>query len=209
MKHLAIFVLIALTLFSCEEKHEALPFLGHADIDYSTNDTVYPTIPQFQYLNQDSVLIKSEEMKGKIWIADFFFTTCPTICPIMTTQMKRLNGMTEDLSEHIQFMSFSIAPKYDQPTQLTKYIEHHGITANNWHFFTGDEAATHLLGVENFLVHAAADEAAPGGYAHSGAFTLVDKEGYVRGVYMGTETEEVDRLEKDLRILLKDEYGIE
>ncbi|MCH2223228.1 MAG: SCO family protein [Crocinitomicaceae bacterium] len=208
MRYLVFFVVIAMILFSCEE-NERLPFLGHADIDYSTNDTVYPKIPEFEYLNQDSILIKSGDMKGKIWIADFFFTTCPTICPVMTTQMKRLNGMTEDLSEHIQFMSFSIAPKHDQPSQLMRYIDHHGIKANNWHFFTGDESATHLLGVESFLVHAAADEEAPGGYAHSGAFTLVDKEGYVRGVYMGTETEEVNRLEKDLRILLKDEYGIE
>ena len=86
---------------------------------------------------------------------------------------------------------------------------HHGIEATNWNFLTGNEAETHALGVDYFLVHAASDENSPGGYAHSPAFVLVDQEGYVRGVYIGTDTKEVDKLEKDLRKLLSVEYGVE
>lgn len=212
MKSVALLiVLIAVMAVGCveEKKQKVLPVLGLADINYATGDTVYPKIPDFEYLNQDSVMIKSEDMKGKVWIADFFFTSCPTICPVMTTQMKRLQAMTDDLSDQVQFISFSINPTNDQPSVLRRYREHHGITAKNWYFFTGDEEATHELGVDYFMVHANADEDSPGGYAHSPAFTLVDREGYVRGVYVGTDTDQVNLLEKDLRKLLKYEYDVE
>ncbi|MFK7786305.1 MAG: SCO family protein [Crocinitomicaceae bacterium] len=220
MKQLKSVWIIAAALFvisSCgeDEKVRVLPQMGQYDVVYKTvdgvevADTVYPTIPSFSYLNQDSSVVSSESLKGKVWVADFFFSTCPTICPIMTTQMKRLQAMTKDLEDDLQFISFSINPKYDQPTMLSRYIEHHGIEANNWEFLTGDEAETHELGVKSFLVHVASDEEAPGGYAHSPAFTLVDKEGVVRGVYIGTDTKDVDKLEKDLRKLLKHEYGVD
>lgn len=202
---------------ACTDKNQnsGLPYLGNYDIVYNTvdgvkvADTVYPKVPSFTYTNQHGKTVKSSDMKGKVWVADFFFSTCPTICPIMTTQMKRLNTMTEDVNEHIQYLSFSINPEYDQPEILTKYIAHHGIEAKNWSFLTGNEAETHALGVDHFLVHAASDEDSPGGFAHSPAFVLVDHEGYVRGVYVGTNTQDVDRLEKDLRKLLSIEYGIE
>ncbi len=203
-----VFLLIV-TLMSCSEEYVPLPKLGLYDINYATGDTIFPVIPEFEYLNQDSVLISSKDLKGKVWIADFFFTSCPTICPVMTDQMNRLNEMTSDLSDHIQYMSFSINPNNDRPSVLRRYMKKHDINASNWHFFTGDEDETHQLGVEHFLVHANADEEAPGGYAHGPAFTLVDHEGIVRGVYDGTNPEQVDLLEKDLRKLLKYEYGIE
>ncbi len=216
MKLIIPFILL-ITLLSCnqsEKKVRVLPYVGNFDIVYSmvngkeVADTVYPKMIDFRYFNQDSVEVKSSEMKGKIWIADFFFTSCPTICPKMTEQMKRLNGMTKDINEHIQYMSFSINPKYDTPTQLTKYIQVHKIKAKNWHFFTGNEARTHDLGINNFQIFAGQDASAAGGYAHTGAFALVDKEGYVRGVYLGTDPKEVNKLEKDLRKLLKYEYSI-
>lgn len=204
-------------LVSCSEKKEkihVLPFIGNFDIEYKlvdgveVIDTIYPTIPFFYFLNQDSVVVKSTDMKGKVWIADFFFTTCPTICPTMTKNMKRLNDATQDLKEHVQFISFSINPNHDTPSQLKKYRNYYGATASNWQFLTGKEEETHQLGIENFQVFAGRDDESEGGYAHSGAFTLVDKEGFVRGVYLGTERKEVEKLEKDLRKLLKEEYGI-
>ncbi len=212
-----IIVMVLVVITSCgeEQKVRVLPLIGQFDIEYKivdgeeVSDTIYPKIPSFSYMNQDSTLVTSESMKGKIWVADFFFSTCPTICPVMTTQMKRLQAMTKDLESDLQFISFSINPKYDQPTILRRYIKHHGIEVNNWQFLTGDEAETHELGVKSFLVHVASDEEAAGGYAHSPAFTLVDKEGIVRGVYVGTDTQDVNRLEKDLRKLLKYEYGVD
>jgi protein SCO1/2 len=216
MKFLIPFILL-LILLSCnqsEKKVRVLPYVGNFDIVYSmvngkeVADTVYPKMIDFSYFNQDSLVVKSADMKGKIWIADFFFTSCPTICPKMTEQMKRLNGMTKDINEHIQYISFSINPKYDTPEQLRKYIQVHKIKAKNWQFFTGNEARTHDLGINNFQIFAGQDASAAGGYAHTGAFALVDKEGYVRGVYLGTDPKEVNKLELDLRKLLKYEYSI-
>jgi protein SCO1 len=206
----AIFLLV-----SCSEDYKPLPKLGQPEVEYKTvhgkeiEDTVYPKMIDFMYWNQDSVLVHSKEMKGKVWVADFFFTSCPSICPKMTKQMKRLNENMSDVSKHIQFMSFSINPKMDTPSQLRKYIKKHEIKAKNWYFFTGDEASTHVLGIEHFLLFAKEDAASAGGYAHSPYFSLVDQEGYIRGVYDGTEPKEVDRMEKDLRLLLKHEYGID
>jgi protein SCO1/2 len=216
MKFLIPFILL-LILLSCnqsEKKVRVLPYVGNFDIVYSmvngkeVADTVYPKMIDFSYFNQDSLVVKSADMKGKIWIADFFFTSCPTICPKMTEQMKRLNGMTKDINEHIQYISFSINPKYDTPEQLRKYIQVHKIKAKNWQFFTGNEARTHDLGINNFQIFAGQDASAAGGYAHTGAFALVDKKGYVRGVYLGTDPKEVNKLEIDLRKLLKYEYSI-
>ncbi len=218
MKQAAYLALILILLTGCktepEKKPKALPYFGNYDIVFSeTNgvqsvDTVFPKIPAFSYLNQDSVMINSKSMKGKVWIANFFFTSCPSICPPMISQMKRLNTLTQDLASEVQFMSFSIDPKTDQPHVLRSYIKNNGIQTKNWYFFTGDEAKTHRLGVMHFMVHADKDPMAAGGFAHSDGMVLVDREGYVRGVYRGTQTEEVDKLNKDLRKLLDIEYGI-
>lgn len=199
---------------SCGEDYHPLPKLGNSDVEYKmvdgkeVADTIYPKMVDFMYWNQDSVLIHSKNMKGKIWVADFFFTSCPSICPKMTTQMKRLNEDLSDLSKEIQFMSFSINPKMDQPSRLRAYIQKHKIKAKNWYFFTGDEEKTHDLGINHFQIFAGEDPASAGGYAHSPAFVLVDREGYVRGVYVGTDPKEVDRMAKDIRLLLKHEYDV-
>lgn len=211
-------VIVLLLFVSCtreeDKKERVLPVIGNFDIEYKlvdgveVADTVYPTVPFFYFRDQDSNLVRSTDMKGKVWVADFFFTTCQTICPIMTTNMKRLNTSTKDLQDQVQFISFTINPDHDGPSMLRKYIKYHGISASNWKFLTGKEEETHQLGIENFQIFAGRDDEAEGGFAHSGAFTLVDKEGYVRGVYLGTDTKQVDQLESDLRILLEYEYGI-
>ncbi|WP_343747126.1 SCO family protein [Fluviicola sp.] len=218
MKWILQVSLILILLTGCnndpQKKPKALPYFGNYDIVFSeTNgvesiDTVYPTIPAFKYLNQDSVMISSKSMKGKVWIANFFFTSCPSICPPMISQMKRLNLLTQDIAPEVQFMSFSIDPKTDQPHVLRTYIKNNGIQTKNWYFFTGNEAKTHALGVKHFMVHADKDPMAAGGFAHSDGMVLVDREGYVRGVYRGTQTEDVNRLNTDLRKLLDIEYGI-
>jgi protein SCO1/2 len=206
--------LVGFLFTACNESYTPLPIVGNYDLDYKTVngkevvDTIYPKMVEFSYLNQDSILIRSSDMKGKIWVSDFFFTSCPTICPTMTTQMKRLNNELSDLASEIQFMSFSINPKTDNPSRLSAYIKKYEITAKNWYFFTGDEEKTHRLGIENFQIFAGKDPESAGGYAHAPAFTLVDRNGYIRGVYIGVEPDDVDRMAKDIRLLLKHEYGV-
>jgi len=205
---------VVLLIGACKEDYTPLSFVGNYDLDYKTVngkevvDTIYPKMVDFAYLNQDSMLVTSNDMKGKIWVSDFFFSSCPSICPTMTTQMKRLNNELSDLVEEIQFMSFSINPKMDNPTRLSAYIKKHEIAAKNWYFFTGDEEKTHKLGIENFQIFAGKDAESAGGYAHSPAFTLVDRNGYIRGIYIGVEPDDVDRMAKDIRLLLKHEYGV-
>lgn len=213
------FLLLAagiLAACSEEKKERVLPFIGHYDVEYKVvdgkevTDTIYPRIPAFKFLNQDSAWISSKDLDDKVWIANFFFTSCPTICPKMTAQMKRLSILTKDLEKEVEFLSFSINSDNDKPHVLRRYIAHNGITAKNWQFFTGKpEAEVHLLGDEYFLVNAREDLGSEGGYAHSEAFVLVDKEGYIRGMYNGTDTKEVDRLHQDLRKLLKYEYELD
>jgi protein SCO1/2 len=197
-----------------------LPILGNADILYKTvdgkeiTDTIYPKIPAFTFLNQDSLLVTNESYKNRVWVVEFFFATCPTICPIMNVQSNKLNQETKKYQKHIQFLSFSINPTHDLPFVLTKYKRDHGITATNWDFLTGNEAETHRLGIENFLTFAGRDDEAEGGYAHSGSFTLVDKAGHVRGVYavtnmdLSVNAKEYKRLKTDLINLLNYEYHV-
>ncbi len=220
-KSLLNLLIVISFLASCEENKPKLPFIGNFDIVYkkvdglTIADTVYPTIPNFSYLNEDSVIVTNDTYKNKVWIAEFFFATCPTICPIMNSQLKNLNEETKNYAEHIQFLSFTINPSNDKPSVLKTYRKKNGINAKNWAFLTGDEAATHRLGIENFQIFAGRDAEAEGGYAHSGAFTLVDKKGYVRGVYAVTNFDgtvnknEYKRLKKELIELLKYEYNIE
>lgn len=209
----------ALILVSCTEKEQiveskrVLPIVGERDVEYmmvdgvEVADTIYHHVPSFEYLNQDSVMVTSENFKDKIWVVDFFFTHCPTICPPMTSQMHRLTKLTADLSKNVQFLSFSIDPKKDTPTRLREYMKVHEITASNWSFLTGKEATTHLLAKE-FFNGAERNDEIEGGFGHTPYFALVDKEGLVRGVYIGTDADQIDQLAKDLRKLLKYEYGI-
>lgn len=215
-KTLILIVLSFMFVAGCQTNNTAkrvLPILGNYDIEYSlvngkeVSDTIYQKIPFFYYTNQDSIIVKSTDIKNKVWIADFFFTTCSTICPKMTKQMKRLQKMTKDLASEVQFISFSINPRHDQPHVFKNYIKHHQIDDTNWLFLTGNEEETHRLGIENFLVASMRDASAQDGYAHSEAFTLVDKSGYVRGVYNIADTTQVEQLEKDLRKLLQHEYN--
>lgn len=216
--------LLLLVLFACgsgaeekvdpmEAKKKVLPIIGNRDVQYTVVDgkeivdTIYHTIPKFAYLNQDSVMIHSKEFEGKILVVDFFFTHCPSICPPMTAQMRRLNLQTKDIAKHLEFLSFSIDPERDTPTRLREYIGEKNINATNWNFFTGNEEATHLL-AKDFFNGAERNEEIDGGFGHTPYFILVDKEGYPRGIYNGTLVEEVDKLQKDIRKLLKEEYKV-
>ena len=195
-----------------------LPYIGSMDIvnkeenGQIISDTIYERIPLFHFINQDSLAVSNDSYSGKIWITEFFFTTCPTICPIMNVEMlgiyKYANEL--DLSDKIQFLSFSIDPTQDTPRVLRSYKNSYCDSCLNWDFLTGDETETHRLGIENFKIFAGRDEDAEGGYAHSGAFSLIDTLGHVRGVYNITDYDgsvnklERQRLKRGIEILLKE-----
>lgn len=202
-------LLANLFLLGCKSE-PLLPIYGDRDLVYKDGkvvDTVFHEIPDFEYTNQNGKTVSKKDVLGRVFVADFFFSTCPTICPKMTSQMKRLQVLTADIEE-LHFLSFTINPENDTPDVLLDYANQYGVDLKNWDFLTGDEAATHHLGVKGFLVHARADEDEPGGFAHSPSLVLIDRSGKIRGVYDGTNTEEVDLLNQDIRRLLRTEYGI-
>jgi protein SCO1/2 len=213
------FILLVVSVVACKEsttkKQHALPFIGNYDVVTSeTNgvvqvDTVYPAISKFKFLNQDSTWCTSESLKGKVWVVSFFFSSCPSICPPMMHQMKRMQQLTADLTNQVQFISFSIDPTNDTPSRLKAYAQDRGMNLANWVFLTGDETKIHALGVNEFLVHAARDQYEAGGFAHSDAIVLVDKEGHVRGVYPSNQPSQMKQLHTDIRKLLQIEYGVE
>lgn len=207
MLRLAFTLLLVSMIFGCKQEAQ-LPIYGDRDYVYENNqivDTIFHEIPDFSYINQHGETVSKSDVLGKVFVADFFFTTCPTICPKMTSQMKRLQAKTKDIAE-LHFLSFTINPDIDSAEVLLDYAQSYGVELSNWDFLTGDEAATHELGVKGFLVHARSDDDAPGGFAHSPSLVLIDRSGKIRGVYDGTKTEEVDQLNLDIRRLIKTEY---
>src|SRR5690554_2022364 len=152
------FAMIVACSTNKSESIRVLPIIGDYDIEYRTldgkevADTIFPKVPEFSYLNQDSVIISSKDLKHKIWIADFMFTSCPTICPTMTSNMKHLSELTKDLQDKIQFLSFSIDPDRDKPFVFRRYIQDRQLNTVNWSFFTGDEEETADLAHDFFHV---------------------------------------------------------
>ena len=201
MKDFILFSL-ALLIISCGEvkNYHRLPIFGHHD--YSETDTVYYTVGDFSLLNQDSVLIRSASMDGKIYVADFFFTSCPTICPKMKTQMLRVYNKIKNDND-VEILSHTIDPAYDSVTVLKEFSMNLGVEAPPWHFLTGEKDSIFAL-AETYLVIADEDSDAPGGYTHLGAFLLVDAERRIRGVYNGTVPDQVDILLNDIDLLRKE-----
>jgi protein SCO1/2 len=191
-------------LISCSEKKE-LPYLGPKTIQIvaGKSDTIYHKIPAFQFLNQDSVWVNERTFNNQIYVADFFFTSCPTICPKMKTQMLRLYERYQK-NTSVGLVSYSIDPDFDRPYRLKTYAQKLQIKAPKWNLLTGDKNAIYQLGEKSYMVTAQEDKNEAGGFVHSGAFILVDKNKHVRGIYDGTKSEEVDHLMEDMETLLKE-----
>lgn len=194
-------------LFSCQGR-EKLPVFGYKEVTNikmdgikPTADTIYHTIAEFQFVDQDSALVTNQTFKNKIYVADFFFTTCPTICPIMKTQMLRLYEVFETDSE-VLFLSHTIDPEHDTVAVLRDFAERLGVKSEKWHMVTGDKDAIYDIGMNSYMVTASEDPNEPGGYIHSGAFILVDKQGRIRGMYDGTKEKSVNKLIEDIPFLL-------
>ncbi len=203
MQKLLFTLLSSLILMACtqEKGSQKLPILGN--VVYEENDTIYHKIADFQLIDQDSSVVTNESYKGKIYVADFFFTSCPTICPKMKAQMLRVYGKFES-NEEIGILSHTIDPTYDTVALLKDYADRLGVKSSKWKFVTGDQDYIYELAENSYMSIADEDENAPGGYIHSGAFLLVDKERRIRGVYDGTVAEQVDVLMNDMEKLLKE-----
>jgi len=137
------------------------------------------TVMPFSFINQDGKTISNEDYKGKVYLVEFFFSTCPTICPKMNKNLVDIQNTFPDRSD-FGIASFTINPEYDKPKVLKTYAENYWVTNPNWHFMTGEKEAIYNLANTGFNLYAAQVDGAAGGFEHSGNFALIDKEGYIR-----------------------------
>lgn len=195
-----------LCLFTSCNKHEKekkLPILGEQRVE--NGDTIFHAIAPFQFVDQDSSIITNNTFKDKIYVADFFFTSCRTICPIMKTQMLRVYDSIQDMPD-VLLLSHSIDPEYDTVALLHDYANRLGVKSDKWHFVTGPQEKIFNIAQTSYFSTAMEDETEADGFIHSGAFLLIDKDGRIRGKYDGTEENDVNELIDDIKTLRK-EYG--
>lgn len=196
-------LLILSVLFSaCNQPAEKpLPVYGEREV--INGDTIYHTIAPFQFVNQDSALVNNDTFRGKIYISDFFFTSCRTICPIMKTQMLRVYDSLKNDAD-VLILSHTIDPEYDTVALLHDFAERLGVSSNKWHFVTGAQDSIYKIAQTSYFATAMEDSSEPDGFIHSGAFLLIDKQQRIRGNYDGTVEESVNQLIRDVRKLQRE-----
>jgi len=196
-------------LASCTEQARELPILGRREAVTKTvngetvTDTVYHRIPAFSFTNQDSLTVTEQTFANKIYVADFFFTTCPSVCPRMQEQLSRVYRVFKD-NPKVMYLSHTIDPEFDSVARLKDYARLLDADSTKWHFVTGPKEVVHQMAQKHYMVSAYEDENADGGFMHSALLVLVDEDRHIRGMYNGLEKESVDKLIADLRLLLRE-----
>ncbi|QBN20391.1 SCO family protein [Flavobacterium nackdongense] len=207
-----VFLLLSSVLFlSCnQKKNDAIklpyyneptftPIFKKENVDLKKQ--IPHTIGDFSFLNQDSILINQKNIEGKIHIANFIFTSCGSICPTMTRNLKIVNDSLID-SKNLVFLSYSVTPWIDSPTKLKKYKQDNEIKNPNWHFLTGTKGAIYQLARQSYFAEEdigfSKDSTE---FLHTEHFILVDKTKRIRGIYNGTLTLEMQQLIDDIKTL--------
>ena len=156
------------------------------------------SVPDFEFTDSNGETITREDMEGKVWVADFIFTTCTMACPIMTGNMNLIHKSFKD-DNNVRIISISVYPEYDTPEVLKEYASRYNANTDRWHFLTGPEESVKNIIKTGFKI---------GDYEdiifHSEKFALVDVRGNIRGYYSGMETEDMSKLKKDIKRLLRE-----
>ncbi len=189
------------------------------ELSFITMDNEKKKVPDFVFLNQDSLFIGNEDFLGKVFVVEFFFTSCPSICIEMNKNMKILDkefGEREDFG----IASFTIDPNHDTPKVLKEYAELLEIKSQNWHFLTGDIADIYDLSNSGFNIFSSINPDVAGGFEHQGFFALIDQNGYIRSrengmgspivYYLGIEDNNsdeqgIDMIKEDILKLLNND----
>ena len=181
-----------------------LPIYGNKDFDSSIDkDTLYHQIPDWSFENQNSQIISSEQLDNKIKLVDFFFTSCPTICPRMTLNMHKIQSiLKKNCLTDIELLSFTVDPIKDTSEKLLEYANSYNVDSINWNMLTGDQATIYDLGVNGFLVPNQEDALAPGGFLHSEKLILLDQFNRIRGYYDGTDSLNIPIIVQHIQSLL-------
>lgn len=183
-----------------------IPVLYESGVDNPFGECVLPEnqqhyIPNFQFVSQTGEEVGRDQMEGKVTIVDFFFTSCPSICPVMSTEMTRVQDVFRN-DDRVQIYSISIDPDYDSPEVMAEYADRHDAKPDKWFFLHGDKEEVFNLARCGFVLPIMDGMGDPDEYAHSDKFALVDEQGRIRGYYSGTTRDQVDLLILETKILL-------
>ena len=205
---------VTITYFMIKpSKEKSLPVINPVDVNQEMVDPELlrigygHKIGNFSFLNQDGIVITQQDVKGKVFVAEYFFTTCGTICPIMNVQMQRVHKAFQ-ANNNVRILSFTVDPKVDTVAQMKRYAVAHGADAKSWFFLTGTQEKLYALARKSFFVLKPAETENQGDvgsdFIHTNNFVLVDKEMRIRGYYDGTNSKEVDELIGDIALLVKE-----
>jgi len=195
------------------QKEDKLPVINPIDLDQEMVDSDIERIGyghkigEFEFRNQNNQLITQEDVSGKVYVAEYFFTTCKSICPVMNRQMQRVHEkfVSED---EFRILSYTVDPETDTVEQMKRYAVEHGANDEKWHFLTGPKEDLYSLARKSYFVLKPAEAQnlgdAGSDFIHTNNFVLVDREARIRGYYDGTSEKEVNKLMHDIDQLLKE-----
>lgn len=201
-----LFIGIFLAIYFLTKPQKKLPVFNPRDVNPELVDSTIQhlgynhKIANFAFTNQNGKTITQKDYEGKIYVADFFFTTCPTICPIMTDNMVWLQDKIKDLS-NVKLLSFSVTPDIDSVSVLKEYAKEKGVIDEKWNLLTGNKKEIYYLARKSFLVVKTGKPEELYDMVHTENFVLVDTKGRIRGFYDGTKLEEVQQLLDDILFL--------
>lgn len=167
---------------------DSLPVIGEVSKDFS-------------FMSQENKTVTPETVAGRIYVTDFFFTSCPSICPLMKRQMVRVYDVFQDRKDDFMLLSHTIDPEHDTVEVLKNYSDGLDVDPSQWLMVTGDQDEIFAM-AKHYMLGAMKNDDVPGGYIHSGSFVLVDRKRRIRGYYNGTDQEKVDLLIADIKRLL-------
>jgi protein SCO1/2 len=214
---LPIVILVAMIAYfvSTEQSpklYKKLPIAGNHRLDTvslenggTRIDTLFHAIPDFSFTNQQGQLINQSIVEGKVYVCDYFFSTCKSICPVMSDQLERVAAAFQNEKDFL-ILSHTVDPETDTPEVLKAYAEKHKARPEQWLFLTGEKESLYNLARQGYLLDARESFGGDEDFIHTQNFALIDKRRRIRGFYDGTSTEQVNQLIKDIRFLLQENY---
>lgn len=206
---LILSIIIITIIYSILKPEKVLPIYQPSMVNFEMVDSTvqyqskYHKIADFSLINQNGDTITQKDYQDKIYVADFFFTTCQTICPIMTDHMVQIQKEIMD-DDDIMLLSHSVTPGIDSVAQLKRYATEKGVNDNKWNLVTGDKKQIYELARKSYLAVKTDGNGDEYDMIHTENFMLIDKKRQIRGYYDGTKPEDIEQLLEDIKVLKKD-----
>lgn len=188
-----------------KNQYKGLPFIGNKYVN-EKGDSVFHTVPSFSFIDQNGNIINNDSMHGKVYLAEFFFTRCGSVCPIMLENIRAVySKVLDDFENEDNFgvLSFSLDSKHDSVPILAKYARKNHINFRNWHLLTGNrDSIQKIIGPSGYLVLQTKEVDDPANFMHSEIVCLIDREGHIRGQYNATDYQQVEELKDAVKYLM-------